>query len=141
MKKLILIFIVFSNCFLSLAQSDSVSSNAVKEATKLDALTQLTESQKAEILKILQAYYNHKEDLVKAKEEIVKAKENLRNLTDLVKDEEQNFDEGLKYILTQHQYEKCSLYFKERKEKIDKANGTPKKTHKVSSKVVSNKGS
>jgi hypothetical protein len=141
MKKLILIFIVFSNCFLAFAQSDSVSSNAIKEATKLDALTQLTESQKTEVLKILQAYYKHKEDLIKAKEEIVKAKENLKNITDLVRDEEQNFNERLTYILTQHQYEKCTPYFKERKEKIDKANGTPKKTHKILPKAVSTKGS
>jgi hypothetical protein len=141
MKKLIFSVLVFSTCCGAFAQSDSVSSNAVREAAKLEALAQLTASQKTEILKILQEYYQHKEDLVQAKEAIVKAKENLKNLLDLVRDEEQNFDENLTYILTQHQYERCTPYFKARKEKIDKANGTPKKTHKVSPKAVSTKGS
>jgi len=130
MKKLIFIFILVSNIYGVFAQSDSVSFNAVKETTKLDVLAQLSENQKKEILKILQDYYKHKEDIDKTKEDITKAKENLRNMLDLVRSEELNFDENLKYILTQHQYERCASYFKNRKARVNKANGIPKQFHK-----------
>jgi len=140
MKKMIFIVWAVCNTFFAVAQSDSLSSSAVKEVAKLDVLTQLTEGQHAEILKILQNYYKHKEDLVEAKEKIVKAKEDLRNLLDLVQGEESNFDDRLKYILTQHQYENCTSYFKARKAKINKANGAPKARLKISPKATTAKG-
>lgn len=130
MKKLMFIFIVLINSLVAFAQSDSVSSNAAKEANSIDLLAKFSDSQKTEVLKILQDYYLHKEDIVKTKAEIVQLKENLKNMTDLVSAEEQNFDENLKYILTQHQWERCSQYFKERKEKLNKANGILKKPSK-----------
>jgi hypothetical protein len=140
MKKMIFIVWAVCNTSFAVAQNDSLSSSAVKEVAKLDVLTQLTEGQHAEILKILQNYYKHKEDLVEAKEKIVKAKEDLRNLLDLVQGEESSFDDRLKYILTQHQYEKSIPYFKARKAKINKANGVPKARLKISPKATTAQG-
>jgi hypothetical protein len=130
MKKLFFILFLVSNSLGIFAQNDSISNNAVKETNKIDALSQLSESQKKEILKILQDYYTHKEIIVKTRDVIETAKANLKDMLEMVTEEERSFDEKLTYILTKHQYEKCAPYLLERKGKINNTNEITKKAVK-----------
>ena len=105
MKTTILLITFFFVCQFSFSQS-STNKNINKELAKLEHLIRLTDSQKKDIVMMLNAYNKHKEDLQTA--------------YDVVEDDEESYDENLKSILNKEQYRKCTYYIKNRLDSINK---------------------
>ncbi|MBP1640762.1 MAG: hypothetical protein H6Q17_2345 [Bacteroidetes bacterium] len=130
MKKIFLVSLLLIQGLVVFAQTDTTGnagSATAAETNKIDQIAKLTDSQKADVTKYLKEYYEHIDDLQKAKEDLQKIKDNIKMLSALIKGEELGFNDNLKDVLTKRQYDKCSEYLKERENKAKKKYGEPTK--------------
>ncbi len=142
MKKILLLSVFFVQYLFVFAQTDATGtaeSATAQETNKIDQIAKLTDDQKANVTKYLKEYYNHIDDLQKAKDDLQKLKENIKMLSALIKGEELGFNDNMKDVLTKRQYDKCSEYLKDRENAAKKKYGEPKKVAKNHTKT--NQGS